>query len=300
MTHRRAVALMVLATFCWSLAGVVTRHLDAARSFEVTFWRSLFTALTLAMVLPLLRGPALWHELKRAHWPFWLSGLSWGLMFTSFMVALTMTTVANVLVMSAFGPLLTAVFARVFLHHRLPPRTWFAISVGGLGIVWMFGREAGAGASFLGTLIAMLVPVAASTNWTVLQFIGHRAGGAEAVAVPDMLPAAMVGAVLSAIVTLPLAWPFQASAHDLGLLAFLGVVQLAIPCLLVVRVSRALPAAEIALLALLEVLFGISLAWVGAGEQPPTATLIGGGMVVAALVANEALALHQRLRQAPR
>lgn len=296
MTHRQAVALMVLATFCWSLAGVVTRHLDAARSFEVTFWRSFFTAVVLAVALTAIRGPALWRDLLRARWQLWFSGFCWGLMFTSFMVALTMTTVANVLVMSAFGPLLTAVFARVFLNHRLPPRTWFAIAIGGLGIVWMFGQEAGDGMSFIGTLIATLVPVAASANWTVLQFIGHRTSDADRAAAPDMLPAAMIGGAISAAVTLPLAWPFQASVHDLGLLTFLAVVQLAIPSMMIVAVSRALPAAEIALLALLEVVFGISLVWVGAGERPPTATMIGGGMVVAALIANEALALYQRRR----
>src|SRR5262245_50692246 len=51
MTHRRAVALMVLVTLLWSIAGVVTRHLDSARSFEVTFWRSLFNAIALAIAL---------------------------------------------------------------------------------------------------------------------------------------------------------------------------------------------------------------------------------------------------------
>ena len=64
MTHRRAVALMVLATLLWSIAGVVTRHLDAARSFEVTFWRSLFNALALVVALSVMRGPALWRDLR--------------------------------------------------------------------------------------------------------------------------------------------------------------------------------------------------------------------------------------------
>ena len=64
-----------------------------------------------------------------------------------------------------------------------------------------------------------------------------------------MLPAVMLGALLSALAMLPLAWPLQASNHDIGLLALLGVVQLAIPCLLVVRLARELPAPEIALLA---------------------------------------------------
>ena len=66
----------------------------------------------------------------------------------------------------------------------------------------------------------------------------------------------------------------------------LGTVQLAIPCLLVVRLSRELPATELALLALLEVIFGVLLAWVGAGEAPSGSTLAGGAMVLAALVAN--------------
>ena len=58
MTHRRAVALMVAVTLMWSIAGVVTRHLDSARSFEVTFWRSLFNALALLLLLGWMRGPA--------------------------------------------------------------------------------------------------------------------------------------------------------------------------------------------------------------------------------------------------
>ena len=113
---------------------------------------------------------------------------------------------------------------------------------------------------------------------------------------PDMLPAVLIGAVLSAGVTLPLAWPLTASVHDISLLALLGVVQLTAPCLLVVRLSKALPAPEIALLGLLEVVFGVAWAWLGAGEQPTPATLTGGLLVIGALVFNEALGLRQRRR----
>ena len=109
-----------------------------------------------------------------------------------------------------------------------------------------------------------------------------------------MLPAVLIGATLSALATLPLAYPLQASGHDMGLLALLGVAQLAIPCLLVVRLSRELPAAEIALLGLLEVLFGVTWAWLGASEQPSPATLTGGSLVIAALILNEVLAIRQK------
>lgn len=296
MTHARAVALMVLVTLLWSIAGVVTRHLDAARSFEVTFWRSLFNALALAVALTAMRGPALWRGLLRAPWPLWVSGLCWSVMFTAFMVAITLTTVANVLVTMAIGPLITALFARIFLRHRLPARTWAAIVVGGLGIAWMFGQEAGAGLSLAGTLVALAVPIAAATNWTLLQHVSHGRADPEDSAGPDMLPAVLIGAVISALVTLPLSLPFGASAHDVGWLAMLGVVQLAVPCLLVVRLTRELAGPEIALIGLLEVVFGVAWAWLGAGEQPGSSALVGGVLVLGALMANEALAMRQRAR----
>jgi drug/metabolite transporter (DMT)-like permease len=295
MTHGRAVALMGLVTLMWSIAGVVTRHLDSARSFEVTFWRSLFTALALAVMLGVpVGGAALWQGLLRASRLVWLSGICWSVMFTAFMVAMTLTSVANVLVTSAVGPLITALFARLFLRHRLPARTKAAIAAGGLGIAWMFGREAAAGASLAGTLVALLVPLAAAINWTLLQHSAEAAGNAGEGQGRDMLPAVLIGALLSAAITLPPAYPFQASRHDLGLLALLGLAQLAIPCLMVVRLSRQLAAPEIALLALLEVLFGIAWAWIGAGERPASSTLAGGALVLGALFANEALALRQR------
>ena len=290
MTHRRAVATMIAVTLMWSIAGVVTRHLDAARSFEVTFWRSAFTVLALALLLPALRGRrALARSLREGGTTLWLSGACWCVMFTAFMLAMTLTPVANVLVTMAISPLLTALIARVFLRHRLAPRTWFAIAVAGIGIGWMYASEFRVTDTqhLVGTLVALGVPIAAAINWVVIQHARtapHR----------DLLPAVLIGAVLSALVTLPFAWPFAASSHDLALLALLGVVQLAIPCLLSVAVARHLSAPEMSLLALLEVLFGVAWAWLGAGEAPAAHVLGGGALVLGALAVNEAIALRRR------
>jgi drug/metabolite transporter (DMT)-like permease len=92
--------------------------------------------------------------------------------------------------------------------------------------------------------------------------------------------------------------PFAASPNDLSLLALLGVVQLAIPCLMAVAVARVLSAPEISLLGLLEVVFGVAWAWLGAGEAPTAEVLVGGLLVLGALVANEVLALRTRVRSA--
>lgn len=294
MTHSRAVLLMILVTLMWSTAGVVTRHLESARAFEVTFWRSAFTMLALTVGLSAMRGTTWWRDAQRGRWPLWVSGLCWAVMFTAFMVAITLTTVANVLVTLAIGPLVTAVFARLVLHHKLPRRTWVAIAVAGAGIAWMFGREMQLGSGSLGGMaVALAVPLAGAANWTLLQHVAHGPGDPDEPA-QDMLPAVWIGAVLSTLLALPLAWPLRASGHDLALLSLLGVVQLAIPCLLAVWLTRVLPGPEIALLALLEVIFGVAWAWLGAGEAPGSAALTGGTLVLAALVGNELLALRAR------
>jgi drug/metabolite transporter (DMT)-like permease len=288
MTHRRAVALMVLVTLMWSIAGVVTRQLESARGFEITFWRSAFNALALVVLLAALRGPGvLARSIATGGRALWISGACWCVMFTAFMMALSLTTVANVLVTMALAPLFTALAARFALGHRLAARTWAAIVLAGVGIAWMYGHELHGGTHLLGTLVALGVPIAAATNWTLIQSLRSRT------APPDMLPAVLLGALLSAAITLPLALPFAASMHDLGLLALLGVVQLAIPCLLSVAVARVLPAPELALLALLEVIFGVAWAWLGAGEAPSAAVLAGGALVLAALGLNEALGLRR-------
>jgi drug/metabolite transporter (DMT)-like permease len=271
------------------MAGVVTRHLEQARSFEVTFWRSFFTVVSLLIILPLWQGRSVWSRLPLRSRYFWYSGICWSVMFTAFMVALTLTAVANVLITMAVGPLLTALITRVFLGHRLPARTWVAIVLAGIGIAWMYGSQLSVGdPNFLiGSLVALCVPIAGSVQWTLTQ--KSQSEGQNL----DLVPSVMLGALMSTLLTLPLSMPFQASVHDVGLLAMLGLFQLAIPCALSVVCARVLKAPEVALLALLEIVFGIALAWWGANEAPQLSVLFGGALVLGALLLNEWLGWRQ-------
>jgi drug/metabolite transporter (DMT)-like permease len=287
LSHTRAVFLMVAVTLMWSIAGVITRQLEHARSFEVTFWRSFFTVLSLLVILPFFQGRQVFGKIRHGGAALWISGVCWSVMFTAFMVALTLTSVANVLVTMAVGPFLTAIVARVFIGQRIPGRTWAAIAVAGAGISYMYGAQI-EGGQIAGTLVALCVPVAGAVNWTTSQRSAMHGRNV------DLVPAVLVGALISSIVTLPLAMPLRASGHDVGLLALLGLVQLAIPCALSVLCARVLKAPEIALLALLEVIFGILLAWIGADEVPGRTVLTGGALVVGALIANELVGWKHR------
>ncbi|MGM9428697.1 DMT family transporter [Hydrogenophaga sp. MI9] len=318
LSHTQAVFLMVAVTLMWSIAGVVSRQLEAAARFEVTFWRSAFTALSLLVILPLWRAADRKAGLTSAqagegvlehHWgllprskAFWISGACWSAMFTAFMLALTFTSVANVLVIMAAGPLFTALVARVFIGQRLPLRTWAAIVVAGAGIVYMYGSQmwtaftdpaANASGLVLGSLASLCVPLAGAVNWTVVQRSQQHG---ESI---DLVPSVLVGALISAFATLPMAMPFAATAGDIAWLALLGLVQLAIPCALAVVCARSLKAPEVSLLALLEVIFGIVWAWLWANETPGREVILGGSVVIGALLTNEVLAWRSRAAAAP-
>ncbi len=288
-THRQAVFGMVLVTLLWSSAGVVTRHLEGASPFEITFWRSLFTVLTLGVYCTVRQGAVGLARSLRAGGPvLWASGLLWSVMFTCFMVAITMTSVANVLVTMSISPLVTALLAHFILGQRVSGPTWAAIVVAGSGIAWMVGQGVSAHPEDVpGTLVALAVPLMAAMNWNLI-----RRSGAHV----DLVPALLIGAVLSCLAVVLPAWPLSASAHDVGLLAGLGVLQLGLPCILAIAVTRRLSAPEVALLSLLEIIFGIAWAWVWAHEQPSADVLVGGSIVLAALVGNEAWALWRAPR----
>jgi len=281
---------MLAVTAMWSMAGLVTRQLEHARSFELTFWRSLFTLVALVLILVAWQGRQFFLKMPWRSPYFWLSGVCWSVMFTAFMVALTLTAVANVLITLALGPLITALMARLTTGLPLPWRTWSAIGLAVAGIGWMFASQIQVDSPgfVLGVSVALCVPLAGAVQWTLVQRSHVRGLNL------DLVPSVMLGAALSTVFTLPWAYPFQASASDIQWMALLGVFQLAIPCVLSVLCAQVLKAAEVSLLALLEVLFGIGLAWYGAGEVPSREVLLGGTIVIAALLMNELLSWRQR------
>ena len=287
--HRRAIVLMVIAPTLWSIAGVVTRQLEFAGRWEVTFWRSLFAAIFVLCAMLATRGRGAWAALRASGGYGLLSGAMWAIMMIAFMLALMTTTTANTLIVNSITPLITALLARAVLREPIAQRTWAAIALAIAGMLWMFGSGFAAGEPrhLAGMLIALAVPLAAAVNLVTLKHAGRSV---------DLIPAILLGAILSAVITLPFALPFRASAHDLALLAVLGCLQLGLPCMLMVRASPQLSAPEIALLAMLEVVLGPLWVWLGAGEAPALATLAGGALVIAALLLNELVALRRTAR----
>jgi hypothetical protein len=215
-----------------------------------------------------MRGPALWRGLAQASWPVWFSGFCWSVMFTAFMLAITLTTVANVLVTMAIGPLITALFTRLFLNHRLPAQNLDGHRARRRGHR-LDVLAGGAQRTVAGRhLVALAVPLAAALNFTTLQHVGHRRSTGDTAAARtccqpfSSAPCCRRRSPCRWRIrsgrrrTTSACWPCSASFNW----------RFRACCSCACRASwrrRRSPCSG-----LLEVVFGVAWAWLGAGEQP--------------------------------
>ena len=280
---------MVVAAVCWSSGGILVRALSITNAWEIVFWRSLFMALFVAGVLLVLHGRRMPEAVGAVGWPGVVAGLFLAGTFFFFIGSLTRTTVANTFVLMSVSPFLAALAGSLILRERVPARTWVAMAVAFAGIVAMFADSLDAG-RLAGNLLALGVSCCFAGQVTVLRKYHARV---------DMLPQVMIAGVVSLVVAYGLAPSFAASTRDLGFLALMGCLQLGTGCLLATAASRSLSATELGLLALLEPILGPLWVWALLDEAPGRAALVGGSIVLAAILANEAFAAWRGTRTEP-
>jgi len=285
MTRLQGAAFIVAATICWSTGGILVRSVTAD-VWTTVFWRSLVLGLVLAAYLVMRHGRRTPEMFRAIGWAGVISGLLIAASFVLFILAINTTLVANAMVIMSSAPLISAVLGRLVLGERIKPLTVGAIAaaLGGIGVmVWGTGNSDATGASLLGGLYAFGVALAFGANIVVVRAARHV----------DLLPAMSLAGLFAALATLPLAAPTSVSAHDLMLLILMGTFQLALGLFLFLRGAPYLLAAEVGLLTLLETVLAPLWVWIGIGEEPSTATLIGGGIVITALAAHSALGIRR-------
>lgn len=270
--------LMIAAETCWATAGVIVRSQHVTNGWEITWWRSFFVVIFMLLVLR-ARGPVM-QQLRAAGMAGVLSGLLLAIMMVCFIVAISRTHVANVLIIAATSPFFAALLGFSLLRERVMPRTWIAMLVAFAGMALMLAEGVSMG-GMGGILIAFVVPLAYGFNIILLRRMHASV---------DMIPAVLLGGFLSALLALPFATPFSAALPDLAWLALMGVVQLGVGCILMTYAVRHLSAAEIGMFAPVEVIIGTLSTWLIIGEQPGRSALYGGVLVVGALAANEFVA----------
>ncbi len=282
-TH--GVAFVLGATLCWSTSGILLRIIDVSE-WTAVFWRSSFLALAMTAYV-------LWRYRSRAPQAVRALGISGVVVaaliaatFILYVMAISLTLVANALVLMSAAPLVAASFGWLLLGERPRIHTVMALAVasGGVLVMLLGPREAAfAGTARLGDLLALGVALCFGLAIVLMRRAKHV----------DMVPAMGLAGVFAALAALPFAALASPSPTDFALLAGMGVFQLALGFLLFARGAPLLTPAEVGLLTLVEVVISPLWVWIGVGEVPGQTTFLGGGIILGALVVHSAYGIRR-------
>jgi len=243
--YLKGVFLVFVATVLFSLSGIFVRLLTAADPWKISFYRAGSMTVTVLVFLAVLYGRQTWRRFaaldRRA---LFAVSIFFALGSTLYILAISRTSIANVSCLTATAPVFAAVLAWLLLGERSSVVAWVATGVALLGIYVIFRDQIGAGDQ-LGNAIALVVAFSFAGQTVALR--KYRA--------TDVLPAICFGGIMVCTAMPVLGDEFAVSPHDLQLILVMGVVQLAAPIVLYVRAARHVPAMQMTLISLLDVVF---------------------------------------------
>lgn len=282
-------ALVLGAAIAWSFGGTLARMLEVDPGWTVVFWRSLFAAIFLLGFMLLRNGP---RGTAKLFAQMGLPGLAVGACFatasTSFVLALAHTTVANILLIQAAVPLIAALLGWLVFRERVARHTWLAIAVVVAGVAIMVSGSLTGTVSPVGDALALLIALVFSCATIITRRFSHV----------RMTPAVFTGAVLACSVAATQAEGLAVSSTDLGILFVFGAFNFGLGLALFVTGARLVPSALAALLSTAETVLGPLWVAIFQAEVPGVRTIIGGSIVLAALLGYLGLeAWRQRQRR---
>lgn len=286
---RRGALMVFAAAMAWSFGGAIARALETTDSWTIVAWRGFFAAAFLVIFMLKRDGVkgtgVLFLTMGR---PGMVVALCFACASVSFVVALSHTTVANILLMQAGVPLIAALMGVVFLRERVDLVTWGAIVTVGLGIVVMVWDSFSTAISPLGDGLALLIAFC----FALATVVTRRYSGVR------MTPAVTLGALIGTVIGMTLSSGLIVSLHDFFYLFLFGALNLGLGLALFVTGARLVPSTLAALISLCEPIFGPVWVWLFHNETPAARTLVGGGIVFAALFAHILWQWHVNRRAA--
>lgn len=269
--RRRGQLFVASAAVAWSSAGVLQRELSVDTTTQLA-GRALFACIALAgFVAVFNRGRTI-----AAFRTMGIAGLavsvSTAIASGSFIVALNHATVANVLFMQAVAPIAAALLAWIALGESITRRAGLAMAVALLGVALMVGGPGSGGV--VGVAASLVMTLAFAVSIVITR---HRRE-------VSMAPAICLSQLLVVLAIAPLAHPTTATERDLALLVLLGVGQMGLGFAFLTVGARLIPASEVALITLLEVVLGPLWVWIALSERPALTTISGGVVVILAVL----------------
>ena len=268
--HQRGRLFVALAALAWSTAGLLQRELSMSVSTQLA-GRALFATLGVFAYVALAERGAVADAFRAIGRAGLVLAALMAVSSGAFIAALNYTSVANVLFMQALAPVLAAVLGTL-VGEPVARRTWIAMAVAIAGVSLMVGGPHHPSAAGFSLSLLMSVTFAAT-----IVITRHRRE-------VSMAPATCLSQLLVLLAAAGFSQPSDVGAQDLTLLAGLGIGQIGLGLIFLTIGARLIPAAEVALITLLEIVLGPIWVWIALSEQPAAATLVGGAIVLAAVV----------------
>ena len=287
--HKYGVLFVFAAGVLWSTVGLGIRLIEDAVVWQILLYRSISMSLFLYVVIRVRSGESPFVQIRRIGFPSVIAGLSLVAANSGGIYSIQNTSVANAMLLFATAPFMAAVLGWIILRERVRVATWVAIAVAIGGIAIMVADKSGS-VALKGSLAALGSAFGFAVFTVALRW--GRTG--------EMLPSVFLSGLFAIVITFGicqfLGLSIALSLHDGSVAMGMGVFQVGAGLILYTLGSRSLPAAELALLSLAEVLLGPLWVWLVLGETASLNTLIGGAVLLAAIAGN---ALSGKRRKPP-
>lgn len=265
--------MIVIAGVFLSTLGIGTRLMESANGLQIAFYRALGLAVFSTLIVTYLNKGRFLKVLILAGRTGFIAGFFLSVASIAVVLALVNTTVANAMFIISLAPLLTAILAWLIIGEKVRRKTWAAIAVALIG-VFIIINGALSSDGLLGIAYAFLMALSYGLFNVTLRLGKNQ----------DMLPAICWSSYILVIVLGLAVDDLAIPRSDLFICLFLGVFQIGLGGFLLIAGSKHVPAAQLALLAMLEVVLNPIWVWLGVGETPATLTLVGGVVIFAAIL----------------
>ena len=265
--------LLLFGGFCLSWGGFIIRSFEEASIWQILFLRSFFFLLALIAFLFVTYKKNTFNIIKESGLPGLLGGFVLSFSFVAFVVAMSNTTVANVVFIISTQTMFLAIFGYFYLKEKVSFIGLISILLAMSGIIIMVGDSI-SGGSLFGNIVALAIPI----NFAILVMIIRKNTKV------DMVPAIFYSGIFSLIYGFFLAESFEFTKHDLWMGFLLGVPQLAIRFICITIGSRTVESATVGLLMLMETLCAPLWVWLFLNEIPPISVFIGGAVIISAII----------------
>ena len=265
--------LLLFGGFCLSWGGLIIRSFEQATVWQILFLRSFFFLIALIIFLFTIYKRNTIKIIKESGLPGLIGGFILSFSFVAFVVAMSNTTVANVVFIISTQTMFLAIFGFLYLKEKVSLTGALSIFLAMSGIVIMVGDSISSGSLF-GNLVALAIPI----NFAILVMIIRKNKNL------DMVPAIFYSGIFSLIYGFFLTESFQFTKHDLLMGFLLGVPQLALSFICITIGSRSVNSATVGLLMLMETLCAPIWVWLFLSEIPPLSVFIGGTVIIIAII----------------